>query len=331
MVEELDGVYDVLDSIAFSMRLVISEDDLRTMASTISFPPVNDLARPTEFQKLCQAVFDGLAGGTQRMAPSLSLLSMTDLGSVPLDLRSGLLESTGGFERCDLNWSTLTREAWVRDFWRRFLSDPDLAKLAYRALLPADAPKTASTENVAEMSEALVSLVYPVLSLRSSSAQPSNSVLRFSSENPSPGDLEEEQSFESSAISSDEHSPYLTPTTPSSSFARPSNLDSSTDDPEVEESVGSSAATPIRRGLPSPSRIPVACWRRRASVPLVQVTENASPLRVLRLRMDQPKRCTPSRFPTVVPTMRWKEESGTPARTARRCLACSQYSPRRSN
>ncbi|SJL17758.1 uncharacterized protein ARMOST_21319 [Armillaria ostoyae] len=212
MVEELDGVYDVLDSIAFSMRLVISEDDLRTMASTISFPPVNDLARPTEFQKLCQAVFDGLAGGTQRMAPSLSLLSMTDLGSVPLDLRSGLLESTGGFERCDLNWSTLTREAWVRDFWHRFLSDPDLAKLAYRALLPADAPKTASTENVAEMSEALI-LSVP----RSSSAQPSNSVLRFSSENPSPGDLEDEQPFESSAISSNEHSPYLTPTTPSSS------------------------------------------------------------------------------------------------------------------
>ncbi|PBK66849.1 hypothetical protein ARMSODRAFT_977389 [Armillaria solidipes] len=266
MVEELDGAYDVLDSIASAMRSVISEDDLRTMASTISFPPVNDLARPTEFQKLCQAVFDELAGGTQRMAPSLSLLSVTDLGSVPLDLRSGLLESTGGSERCDLNWSTLTREAWVRDFWRRFLSDPDLAKLAYWALLPADAPKTASTENVAEMSEALI-LSVP----RSSSAQPSNSVLRFSSENPSPGDLEDEQSFESSAVSSDEHSPYLTPTTPSSSFARPSNLvlrcsdpDSSTDDLEVEESVGSSAAMPIRRGLPSPSRIPVACWRRRA-------------------------------------------------------------------
>lgn len=51
------------------------------------------------------------------------------------------------------------QEAWVRDFWRRFLSDPDLAKLAYRALLPGDAPKTASTENVAEMSEALVSIV----------------------------------------------------------------------------------------------------------------------------------------------------------------------------
>ncbi len=43
------------------------------------------------------------------MAPSLSLLSAADLGSVPLDLCSGLLESTGGSERCDLNWSTLTR------------------------------------------------------------------------------------------------------------------------------------------------------------------------------------------------------------------------------
>ncbi|KAK0238374.1 hypothetical protein EDD85DRAFT_507014 [Armillaria nabsnona] len=356
MVEELNGVYDVSDSIAFAMRLVMSKDDLRTMASTISFPPVNDLARPTEFQKFCQAVFDELAGETQSMAPSLSLLSVTDFGSVPLDLCSGLLESTGGFERCDLNWSTLTREAWVRDFWRRFLSDPDLAKLAYRALLPGDAPKTASTENVAEMSEALV-LSVP----RSSSVQPSNSVLQFSSENPSPGDLEDEQSFESPVIRRDEHSPHLSPVTPSSSFARPSNLvlrcsdpDSSTDDLEVGESVGESAATPIRRSLSSPSRIPVACWRGGASVPLVQVSRSARtcgpsssriPIRsgrVLRLRMDvpssisslkpnRPKRCTPSRFPTVVPAVRRQEESGTPARSARRCLACSQYSPRRSD
>ncbi|PBK91754.1 hypothetical protein ARMGADRAFT_1081176 [Armillaria gallica] len=346
MVEELDGVYNVSESIASAMHLVISEDDLRTMASTISFPPVNYLAQPTEFQKLCQAVFDELAGETQSMVPSLSLLSAADLGSVPLDLRSGLLESTGGFERWDLNWSTLTREAWVRDFWRRFLSDPDLAKLAYRALLPGDAPKTASTENVAEMSEALI-LSVP----RSSSAQPSNSVLRFSSENPSLGDLEDEQSFESSAIRRNAHSPHLTPMTPSSSFARPSNLvlrcsdpDSSTDNLEVEESFGSSAVTPIRRGMSSPSRIPVACWRGGAFVPLVQVTRSARtsgpsssriPIRsgrALRFRMDvpssisslkpnRPKRCTPSRFPTVVPAVRRQEESGTPKRPARRCVS----------
>ncbi len=47
------------------------------MASTISFPPVNDLARPTEFQKLCQAVFDELAGETQ--VSFLDLLSMMNV------------------------------------------------------------------------------------------------------------------------------------------------------------------------------------------------------------------------------------------------------------
>ncbi|KAK0185053.1 hypothetical protein F5146DRAFT_1125402, partial [Armillaria mellea] len=348
MVEELDSVYDVSDSIAFAIRLVMSEDDLRTMASAISFPPVNDLAPPTEFLKLCRAVFDELAGGTQGMGPSLSLLSVTDLGSIPFDLRSPrLLENTGGFERFDLNRSALTREAWVRDFWRRFLSDPDLVKLAYRVLLPADAPKTASTECVAKMSEALI-LSVP----RSSSAQPSNSVLQFSSENTSPGDLEDvdEQSFESSVIQIDEHSPHISPTTPSSSSARPSNLvlrssdpDSSIDDLEVEESFVSLAAMPIRRKS-SPSRIPVACWRRRAFVPLVQVTRSVRacgpsppriPIRsgrVLRFRMDvpssisslmpnQPKRCTPSRLPTVVPAVRRQDESRTPVRPARRCVS----------
>ncbi|KAK0207699.1 hypothetical protein IW262DRAFT_526373 [Armillaria fumosa] len=356
MVEELNGIYDVSESIAFTMRSVKSEDDLRAMTSAISFPPVNDLAPPNKYLKSCQAVFNELAGGTQSMAPSLSLLSVTDLGSVPLDLRSAkLFESIGGFERFDLNWSTLAREAWVRDFWRRFLSDPDLVKLACRALLPADTPNIAGTENVAGMSEALTLSVPRFLS-----APLSNSVLRFSSQNTALGDLEGEQSFESSTIRRDEHSPHLTPVTPSSSFMRPSNPvlrcsdpDSSIDDMEVEKSFESSA-TPIRRGMSSPSQIPVACWRRRASVPLVQVTRSArtcgpSPSRipirsgrVLRFRMDvpssisslkpnRPKRCTSSRLPSVVPAVRRLKESGTPTRSSRRCLACSQHSPRRSD
>ncbi|KAK0187076.1 hypothetical protein F5146DRAFT_1004043 [Armillaria mellea] len=43
LVEELDSVHDVSDSITFAICLVMSEDDLWTMASAISFPPVNDL------------------------------------------------------------------------------------------------------------------------------------------------------------------------------------------------------------------------------------------------------------------------------------------------
>ncbi|KAK0488503.1 hypothetical protein IW261DRAFT_353752 [Armillaria novae-zelandiae] len=357
IVEELNGIYDVSENIAFAMRSVMREDDLRTMASTISFPPVNDFAPPTEFLKSCQAVFNELAGGTKSMVPSLSLLSVTDLGSIPFDLRSAKpFESTEGFEGFDFNWSTLTREAWVRDFWCGFLSDPDLVKFVYGALLPADTPKIVSTENVAGMSEAMI-LSIP----RFSSAQPSNSVLRFSSENLSPGDLEGEQSFESSTIPRDEHSPRLNPITPSSLFARPSNPvlrcsdpDSYIDDLEVEKSFGSSAAAPIRRGMSSPSQIPVACWRRRAFVPLIQVTRSVRtcgpsssriPIRSgrgLRFRMDVPpsisslkpnraKRSTPARFHTVVPVMRRLEESGTPARSSRHCLACSKCSPRRSD
>lgn len=260
IVEELDGAYDVSENIAFTMRSGKSEDDSQNMVSPISFPSVNDLAPPTEFLKSCQAMFNELAGGTQSMAPSLSLSSVTDLGSVPLGLPSAkLFESTGGFERFDLNWSTLAREALVRDFWRRFLSDPYLVKLAYRALLPPNTPKITSTENAAGMSEALI------LSFsRFSFTQSSNCV---SSENPSPGDLEGERSFESSTIPRNEHSLDLVAMTPSSSFTRPSNPvlrysdpDSSNDDLEVEKPFGSSAATPIRRGMSSPSQISVACW-----------------------------------------------------------------------
>ncbi len=39
------------------------------MASTISFLPVDDLAPPTEIQKLCQVVFDELADGTEVSFP----------------------------------------------------------------------------------------------------------------------------------------------------------------------------------------------------------------------------------------------------------------------
>ncbi|KAK0203177.1 hypothetical protein DFS33DRAFT_965617 [Desarmillaria ectypa] len=299
--------YDATESIASAIRSVASLDDLRAMTSTMSFPSVDDLAMvDTHFERLRQAVFDEITESTETTVPSSSaLLSVTDLrptDSVWYSVSSwpGDLESTGGFIRYNADWSSNTKELWAIDFLRRFVSDENLMKDAYLALLSAISTETAGVEYLSDVDEGLdMSMV------RSSFERPSNPVLRFSSS------------------------------------------DSSFDDAEVEDSFERSTAMPIRKGVLSPSRIPVGSWRRRILfVPLVQTTGLAhtgtpspSHIPIWSGRVQRPGKDVASsipslqpnqrnskhrRSPRVAPTMRQQEESGSPARRARRCLSCSK-------
>ncbi|KAK0203166.1 hypothetical protein DFS33DRAFT_965082 [Desarmillaria ectypa] len=307
MVEDVAVEYDASDSISFAILSVAGLDDLWATASTMFFSFVDNLARQdTCFERLRQAVFNELAEDTEIMVPSSSLLPVTGLRPVSPESHltsssPGLLESTGDLGdliqgECPYNLARHyhIQQLWARDFWHRFLSNEDLAKRAYRALLPAEIPGVEYKSNVDRGLEMFMA--------RTSFARPSNSVLWFSS------------------------------------------LDSSFYDLEVEDSLGASAAMCIRKGVPSPSRISAGSWRRRTLfVPPVQATgyahtDRSSPSRiplwsgrvqrsgndvsssVPSLQPNQSKNPRKRRFPVLVPTMHQQEESGSPARRARRCV-----------
>ncbi|KAK0238424.1 hypothetical protein EDD85DRAFT_508121 [Armillaria nabsnona] len=313
----------------FSVPRVTSICNLYTMALTISFPSVDDLANTTEFERLRREV--RVLGETDSMnSPSLSASALgtpcpspSTSTSTPTPRR----QRNGGFEYFDPDFGADARHLWAREFWYLFLRNDELIRTVYHSLLPIRWDENATDEDKSKM-EVGEQLVRSYA--RRLSEHATNPILRL------PGNVlpEEDDDDESSVVSAEDQPTIETsvsstvsiPVRSPSPFVRPSNPQSRFLDSSGEASV---AAPTSRRRIPSASR------RRPA---LAQITNarrtdrpspSRTPMKVGRipgveqgvptpppsLRPKLAKRA--SRFPLAAPTTRFKDESDSPSRPAR--------------
>ncbi|KAK0238425.1 hypothetical protein EDD85DRAFT_1021971 [Armillaria nabsnona] len=313
----------------FSVPRVTSICNLYTMAPTISFPSVDDLANTTEFERLRQEVLVlGETDGTNSPSLSASALgtpcpSPSTSTSTPTPRR----QRNGGFEYFDPDFGADARHLWAREFWYLFLRNDELIRTVYNSLLPIRWDENATNEDKSnmEVGEQLVRSY-----ARRLSEHATNPILRL------PGNVlpEEDDDDESSVVSAEDQPTIETsvsstasiPVRSPSPFVRPSNPQSRFLDSSGEGSV---AAPTSRRRIPPPSR------RRPA---LAQITDaprtgrpspSRTPMKVGGVQGVEQGVPTPppslrpklakgvSRFPLTAPTTRFKDESDSPSRPAR--------------
>ncbi|KAK0245482.1 hypothetical protein EDD85DRAFT_801189, partial [Armillaria nabsnona] len=321
------------NSDVFSVPTVNSQFNIYTMAETISFPSVDDLANATEFERLRQDVrgfgYESEAHGG--MAPSLPAteLGVSPSPSTPASPRPVRAKPLEYFRE---RWGTDTKHLWAREFWYRMLRSEDLIKIVYDTMFPLDDAATDEDKYEMELGEGLVRI-----SALRLSEHATNPILRLPYNAPTEDADHKDSLFvstkteptiqmaESSAASIGLRSP--------SPFVRPSNPQSRFLESSSEASV---AAPIISMGLASPSRTPAACRRRPALAQItntprgVLTTPSRTPMMVGRAQgvhygiPTPPPSVRPKpakhgrRFPLVAPTTRLKDESDSPTRPARR-------------
>ncbi|KAK0185089.1 hypothetical protein F5146DRAFT_214920 [Armillaria mellea] len=320
-----------------SVLTVNSDFNIYTMAKTMSFPPVDDLANITEFERLRQDIrgFDHESEADESMAPTLPVteLGVSPSTSTPASPRPVQPKALEYFRD---RWGSDTKHLWAREFWYRVLRNEELIKVVYQTMLPDDA---VTDEDKYEM-ELGIGLVR--LSALRLSEHATNPILRLPY-NVLPEDADGNDSVfvsaeanemvasSSASIAHRSPSPFVRPSNPQSRFF------------ESSSSEASVAAPTTQNGLPSPSRTPTAGRRRPALAQVtntprgVQTTPSRTPTKVRRGQGAQNGVPTPppslrpklgklaSRFPLIAPTTRFKEESDSPTRPARRCPPSSKF------
>ncbi|KAK0488550.1 hypothetical protein IW261DRAFT_356758 [Armillaria novae-zelandiae] len=304
------------------------------LAATMSFPSVDDLASMSEFERLRQDI-RGLGDESEAEGSMAPTLPTTELGvspstapSAPASPRPVQAKPLESFRDC---WGRDTKHVWAREFWHCALRSEELIKILYEEVFPLDNAATEKEKYDMELGEGLVRI-----SALRLSEHATNPILRLPY-NVLPEDAdsndslfmsaEANETMVSSSASVDSRSP--------SPFVRPSNPQSWL--LESSSSEASVAALTPRNGLPSPSRIPVACRNRPA---LAQVTNTPrgvettpsrtwTPMNAVQVRGAQigiptpppsvrPKLDNgPSRFPLTARPTRRKDESDSPTRSAR--------------
>ncbi|PBK65991.1 hypothetical protein ARMSODRAFT_383660 [Armillaria solidipes] len=324
------------DPDVFSVPTVTSEFNIYTMAETMSFPSVDDLRKPTEFERLRQDVrgFGYESEADRRMAPSLPAteLGVSTSTSTPASPKPVRVKPLEYFRE---RWGADTKHLWAREFWHRALRSEELIQTVYHAMFPLDEAATDEDKYEMEVGEGLVRL-----SAWRLSEHATNPILRLPYNAPSEDADHHDLLFVSAeakptiqtALSSSASNGTRSP----SPFVRPSNPQSRF----FESSSEASVAAPT---IPSPSRTPAACRRRPALAQItnapraVKATPSRTPMKVgrvqgarnavptpppsLRPKLAKGKAC----FPPVVLKMRFEDESMSPTRPARRCPPSSKF------
>ncbi|PBK98950.1 hypothetical protein ARMGADRAFT_484541 [Armillaria gallica] len=150
------------NSDVFSVPTVNSQFNIYTMAETVSFPSVDDLANVTGFERLRQDVrgfsYESEVHGS--MAPSLPA---TELGVSPSPSTwtpaSPRPVRAKPFEYFRERWGADTKHVWAREFWYRMLRNEELIKIVYDTMFPLDEAATDEDKYEMELGEGLVSTV----------------------------------------------------------------------------------------------------------------------------------------------------------------------------
>ncbi|PBK98907.1 hypothetical protein ARMGADRAFT_483202 [Armillaria gallica] len=326
------------DPNVFSVPRVTSICNLYTMAPTISFPSVDNLANTTEFERLRREV--RVLGETDGMnSPSLSASALGTPCPSPSTSTSTTTprrQRNGGFEYFDPDFGPDARHLWAREFWYLFLRNDELIKTVYGSLLPLHWDENATDEDKfkMEMGEQLVRSY-----ARRLSEHATNPILRL------PGNVlpeEEEDDNDLSVVSAEDQRTIETSVSPTGSivvrspspFVRPSNPQSRFLDSSGEGSV---AAPTVRKAIPSPPRRRPALTQTSNAPRTGRPSPSRTPMKVGRAQGAEQGVPTPppsvrpklakhgSRFPLIAPTMRLKDESDSPTRPARRCPPSSKF------
>ncbi|KAK0238438.1 hypothetical protein EDD85DRAFT_826819 [Armillaria nabsnona] len=328
------------DPESFSVPTVSSEFNIYTMAETMSFPSVDDLRKPTDFERLREDVrgfgYESESNGS--MAPSLPAteLGVSPSPSTPASPRPVRAKPLEYFRA---RWGADTKHVWAREFWYRMLRSDELIRVVYDTMFPLDEAATDEDKYEMELGEGLVRI-----SALRLSEHATNPILRLPYNAPT-----EDADHKDSLFMSTEANPTIQTGVSSaasigirspSPFACPSNPQSRFLESSSEASV---AAPTIPKGILSPSRTPAACRRRPALAQItnsprsVQTTPSRTPVKAGRVQgvlygvPTPPPSVRPklakhgSRFPLTAPTMRLKDESDSPTRPARRCPPPSKF------
>ncbi|PBK59070.1 hypothetical protein ARMSODRAFT_1032803 [Armillaria solidipes] len=310
------------DPEVFSVPRVTSIYNLYTMAPTISFPSVEDLARTTEFERLRREV--RVLGETDSMnSPSLSATALgipcpSPSTSTSTPAPPTRVQRNGGFEYFDPDFGADARHLWAREFWYLFLRNSELIKTVYDSLLPLQWAENATDEDKSKMEVRSYA--------RRLSEHATNPILRLPG-NVLPEDYDDDN--ESSVVSAEDQPTIETSVSSRSPspFVRPSNPQSRLFDSSCEGSV---AAPITREAFPSPSRRRPALAQVTNTPCALKHVPSRTPMKVGRVQRGQNGVPTPppslrpklakgaSRFPLVAPTTRFKDESDSPTRPARR-------------
>ncbi|PBK59072.1 hypothetical protein ARMSODRAFT_1027753 [Armillaria solidipes] len=303
----------IADPEVFSIPRVTSICNLYTMAPTISFPSVEDLARTTEFERLRREV--RVLGETDSMnSPSLSATALgipcpSPSTSTSTPAPPTRVQRNGGFE----------------------YFDPDFgadARTVYDSLLPLQWAENATDEDKSKM-EVGEQLVRSYA--RRLSEHATNPILRL------PGNVlpdDDDADNESSVVSAEDQPTIETSVSSTASIAirspspsvRPSNPQSRF----LASSCKASVATPtIQDGTPSPSRRRLALAQITNAPRTGRPSPSRTPMKVGRVQRVEQGVPTPppslrpklakgaGRFPLAAPTTRRKDESGSPTRPPR--------------
>ncbi|KAK0488523.1 hypothetical protein IW261DRAFT_1439855 [Armillaria novae-zelandiae] len=322
---------------AFSVPAVTSIYNLYTMAPTITFPSVEDLARTPEFERLRREI--QMLGETESVNPAS--LSASALGPPPPSLSESTSTSIptprrkDGFEYFDPSFGPDARHLWSREFWYLFLRNKELTQTVYDALLPVQWAKEATDEDKSKMEMGL-ELVRSYA--RQLSEHATNPILLL------PGNIlpEEDEDDDESSVASAEDEPTIDTSGSStfsssirspSPFVRPSNPQSRF----LDSSEASVAAPSIRQRISSPSRrrpglAQITNAPRTVRTPPqmktrgIRGSEQGVPTPPPSLRPKLARRT--NRFPLAVPTTGRKDESDSPSRPARIVPPSSSKLPR---
>ncbi|PBK98921.1 hypothetical protein ARMGADRAFT_1073855 [Armillaria gallica] len=308
------------DPESFSVPTVRSECNIYTMAETMSFPSVDDLRKPTDFERLREDVrgFGYESEGDGDMATSLPA---TELGVSPSISTSTSTPASPRpvrakpFEYFREHWGADTKHVWAREFWYRMLRSEELIRVVYDTMFPLDEATTDEDKYEMELGERLVRI-----SALRLSEHATNPILRVPYNAPT-----EDADHKNSLFVSTEANPTIQTGVSSadsigirspSPFVRPSNPQSRFFESSSEAPV---AAPAIQYGIHSPSRTPAVCRRRPAlaQVRRVKGVRYGVPTPPPSVRPKLAKGA--SRFPLEAPTMRLKDESDSPTRPARHC------------
>ncbi|KAK0488538.1 hypothetical protein IW261DRAFT_1556994 [Armillaria novae-zelandiae] len=337
----------------FTVPTVSSNYNIYMLAATTSFPSVDDLANISEFECLRQDI-RGLGDESEAEGSMAPTLPATELGVTPSTTPSAPASprpvQAKPLEPFRDRWGRDTKYVWAREIWHRALRSEELMKILYEEVFPLDNVATEKDKYDMEFGEGLVNIVSYNMRFPSDSQHCVGTdvgiafvgILRLPY-NVLPEDADSNDSLFVSAeanetmVSSSDSVGSRSP----SPFVRSRLLESSSSEASVV------APTP-RNGVPSPSRIPVACRNRPA---LAQVTSTPrgvqttpsrtwTPMNAVRVRGVEVSIPTPppsvrpklakdvSRFPPVAPSTPRMDESGSPTRPARRGSPSSSKLPR---
>ncbi|KAK0189298.1 hypothetical protein F5146DRAFT_1225917 [Armillaria mellea] len=281
-----------------SVPTVNSDFNIYTMAETMTFPSVDDLANVTEFERLRQSIrgFDAESEADESMAPTLPV---TELGVSPSTSTpaSPRIVQPKALEYFRDRFGSDTRHLWAREFWYRVLRSGELIKVVYETMLPLDEAATDEDKYEMELGIGLVRLSALRLSEHATNPimrLPYNVLPEDADVNDSvfvSAEANETAASSSASIANRSPSPFVRPSNPQSRFL---------------ESSSSEAAPTTQNGLPSPSRTPTADRRRPVLAQVtntprgVQTTPSRTPTKARRLQGAQ------NGVPTPPPSLRPK-------------------------